>query len=274
MLKDINIKVFTAFLLFFLIGCGGGSNNLPKLNTYYKPTPLTTWDWQLNVNSIKTHQNVLLYDIDLFDTPKEEIDKLHKMGKKVICYFSAGSYENWREDKDKFPKEALGNELDGWEGERWLDVRNKKVWEIMQNRIALAKEKGCDGVEPDNVDGYANDTGFNLSAQDQLNFNKFLASQAHKNNLSIALKNDLDQIQELINDFDFALNEQCHEFNECDKLMPFIKANKAVLNAEYDQKYKSDESAFTKLCEDAKKRKFSTVVFSRDLDGSFRKSCQ
>lgn len=272
MLKGININFFLT--LFALYGCGSGDNNLAMNKAYYMPTPLSAWDWQLNVDSIKISQDILVYDIDLFDTPKEEITKLHTVGKKVICYFSAGSYENWREDKDKFPKEALGKELDGWEGERWLDIRNKKVWEIMKSRIALAKEKGCDGVEPDNVDAYVNDTGFNLSAQDQLSFNKFLASQAHKNNLSIALKNDLDQIPKLVNDFDFAINEQCHKFGECDKLMPFINAHKAVFNAEYDEKYKNNNSAFTKLCSDAKKRKFSTVVFSQELDGSFRKSCQ
>jgi len=69
------------------------------------------------------------------------------------------------------------------------------------------KEKGCDGVEPDNVDGYTNDTGFNLTSNDQIQYNKFLANEAHQRGLSIGLKNNLDQIEVLEPFFDFAVNE-------------------------------------------------------------------
>ena len=40
---------------------------------------------------------------------------------------------------------------------------------------------GCDGVEPDNVDGYVNDTGFDLTAGDQLDFNRFARGEAPPN---------------------------------------------------------------------------------------------
>lgn len=42
----------------------------------------------------------------------------------------------------------------------------------MQARLDLAVQKGCDGVEPDNVDGYQNNSGFPLTAQDQLAYNR------------------------------------------------------------------------------------------------------
>ena len=74
----------------------------------------------------------------------------------MICYFSAGSYEAWRDDASQFPASALGDTLDGWEDERWLDIRDQGVLAIMETRIALASEKGCDAVEPDNVDNYTN----------------------------------------------------------------------------------------------------------------------
>jgi len=93
----------------------------------------------------------------------------------------------------------------------------------MADRMNLAKTKGCDGLEPDNVDGYENDSGFQLTGNNQIAYNTWLAQQAHARNLSIGLKNDIDQVKELVDHFDWALNEQCWEYNECDTLKPFIK---------------------------------------------------
>lgn len=38
----------------------------------------------------------------------------------------------------------------------------------MTNRTILAKTKNCDGLEPDNVDGFQNPTGFPLTYTDQI----------------------------------------------------------------------------------------------------------
>jgi hypothetical protein len=43
-----------------------------------------------------------MYDVDLFDVPNATIDKLHNDGRVVVCYFSAGSFENWRGDWANF----------------------------------------------------------------------------------------------------------------------------------------------------------------------------
>ncbi len=241
--------------------------------SWYKPIPGTSWQWQLQ-GTINTAYNVDIYDIDLFDSSKELIKELKKSGKKVICYFSAGSYENWRDDKSKFSKSLLGNPLDGWAGERWLDISNEALAPIMLARLDLAVKKGCDGVEPDNVDGYTNNSGFNLSATDQLAYNKFIANEARKRGLSVGLKNDLNQIVELEPYFDFSVNEQCHQYNECDKLLPFMNKNKAVLNAEYNQKYRDNvNNARQTMCTEANNNKFSTLILPLNLDDSFRYDC-
>jgi len=136
------------------------------------------------------------------------------------------------------------------------------------------KEKGCDGVEPDNVDGYTNDTGFNLTSNDQIQYNKFLANEAHQRGLSIGLKNNLDQIEVLEPFFDFAVNEQCHEYTECNLLLPFIENNKPVFNAEYDDIYVDNtNNARNLLCDDANAMEFKTLILPMDLDDSFRFSC-
>ncbi|MFS1701577.1 endo alpha-1,4 polygalactosaminidase [Alteromonas sp. AMM-1] len=272
------VVVFTS-----LNGCGGNGQEDPQSSAplplptpvqgeWYSPALGTTWQWQLS-GDLNTQYDVDVYDVDLFDVSESHIANLHSQGKQVICYFSAGSYEQWREDAAQFPAHVLGDTLDGWEDERWLDIRDERVLAIMDSRIELAKSKECDAVEPDNVDGYTNHTGFNLTHEDQLAFNVALSDSAHAAGLGIGLKNDLDQIIELVPYFDFAVNEQCFEYSECEALQPFINANKAVFNAEYHSRWVNDETARADLCEQANAMGFSTLVLPLVLDDSFRFSC-
>ncbi|PMS14988.1 endo alpha-1,4 polygalactosaminidase [Trinickia dabaoshanensis] len=265
-----------------LQACGGGSSNSPAAravsasqqpNTATRWTPVAsdTWQWQLQ-GKIKTSYDVKIYDIDLFNTDTATIQSLHNAGRKVVCYFSAGSSENWRPDYNQFKSTDIGNPLDPeWVGENWLDIRSDNVRSIMKQRLDLAVSKGCDGVEPDNVDGYANDPGFPLTAQDQIDYNTFLANEAHSRNLAVALKNDTDQLAQLEPLFDFALNEECNERNECDYGV-FTSDNKLVLNAEYAAKYHtaSEQSA---LCAAAHAANMRTLVLAKKLDDSYRFSC-
>jgi len=207
-----------------------------------------------------------MINIDLFDTPADRIEKLHDSEYVVVCYFSAGSREDWRADADDFSQEVLGKKMQGWEGERWLDIRrNDDLAPVMIARLDLAVSKGCDGVEPDNVDGYQNRTGFALTAEDQLSYNIWLAEQTHRRGLSIGLKNDLDQVQELEPYFDWALNEQCFEYDECDKLLPFVEAGKAVFGVEYNLEV--DE-----FCDQANAMRFSWLRKELDL-GAWGEAC-
>ncbi len=199
----------------------------------WRPAPGLSWQIQYT-ETIDTSLNVDVYNLDLFDTSAEVISAIRSKGKHVICYFSAGAYENWRPDRVAFPGSVLGRYLDGWAGERWLDIRRLDILiPIMRARLEQAANKGCNGVDPDNVDGYSNNTGFALSYDDQLAYNKALAEAAHDLGLAIGLKNNLDQIRDLVNHFDFAVNEQCFQYEECDTLKPFVDAGKAVFGIEY-----------------------------------------
>ncbi|KAG7396696.1 hypothetical protein PHYBOEH_001925 [Phytophthora boehmeriae] len=213
------------FLLAFasLLGC---------IDAWWKPAPGTSYQIQLS-GTLDVNYDVEAYDIDLFDTPNATIAKLHQRGIKVICYFSAGTYEDWRTDKDRYTSDMIGSPLEEWEGESWVDIRSSALREIISDRMKVAKVKGCDGVDPDNVDGAFNDNGFDLTADDQLDFNKFLASTAHDLDLTVGLKNDLDQIEDLVPHFDFSVNEQCVQYDECDKLVPFVNQDKPVFGIEY-----------------------------------------
>lgn len=151
-----------------LRGKGGGDEEegptrppLPPLNgTVWQPKVGSSWQivlkYPLDISSGvgSLSPNVDIYDIDLFTNDKSTIGALRKAGKRVICYFSAGSYEDWRPDKDEFQRSDYGHRLDEWPGEWWLDLTSENVMRIMKKRIDLAHSKGCDAIDPDNVDGY------------------------------------------------------------------------------------------------------------------------
>ena len=208
-----------------------------------------------------------MYDVDLFDTPQATIDQLHADGRIVICYFSAGSYEDWRPDAAQFPRSVLGHSLDDWPGERWLDIRGLDLLgPLIANRLDLAASKRCDGVEPDNVDGFENQTGFHLTRPISPRNNRWPAAEAHQRGLSIGLKNDLNQVPELVEDYDWALNEQCFAFDECDLLRSFIQAGKAVFGVEYD----GNPEAF---CPQANALGFSWLVKTPQLGDEPPRAC-
>jgi hypothetical protein len=265
-----------------VMGCGGDASgpqgtldpNVPPVTegTWYRPGVATTWQWQL-LGTVNTAYDVDVYDIDLFDVPESVIGALQAAGRRVICYFSAGSFEDFRPDAGRFPQDVLGNTLEGFGDERWLDIRSTTVLEIMYDRLELAVQKGCDGVEPDNVDGYVNNSGFDLTATDQLAFNRRIANAAHERGLTVALKNDLDQVLDLLDYFDLSVNEQCHEFDECSLLEPFVTAGKPVFNAEYDNRFVSDANQRDQMCSSARARNLRTLVLPLDLDDAFRFSC-
>jgi hypothetical protein len=210
------------------------SNPAGAAKRIWRPAPHTTWQWQLT-GRIDLSVRARMFDIDLFDTPARTVARLHARGGRAVCYLSAGSFERGRPDAAAFPAAVLGRALEGYPDERWLDVRRLDViGPIMERRLDLCRSKGFDGVEADNVDGYANPSGFPLTSADQLAYNRLLARAAHARGLSIGLKNDLDQVRALEPSFDWALNEQCFQYDECDRLAPFVRARKAVFTVEYE----------------------------------------
>jgi endo-alpha-1,4-polygalactosaminidase (GH114 family) len=235
----------------------------------WHPPPGVTWQWQLSGPPVDLSVKAEVFDIDLFDNDVAMVAALHAKGRKVICYFSVGSREDWRPDAEQFPTMVIGKQLPGWPGERWLDVRRLDLLgPILRARLDLCRDKGFDGVEPDNIDGFTNDTGFPLTAADQLAFNRWLAMEAHARGLSIGLKNDPDQASQLLTDFDWALTEDCFAQGWCDELRPFIDAGKAVFAAEYTDTGITADG----FCPQATSMHFSAILKERDL-GAWREAC-
>lgn len=229
-------------------------------------SPKMTWQIQYN-GEIDPDINVEMFNLDLFDIPPETINKMHQNDIFVVCYFSAGSYEDWRSDAVHFPEEVLGKDLEDWPGEVWLDIRRlDALGPILNRRLDLAVTKGCDGVDPDNLDGYQNDTGFNLTPDDQLVYNKFLSQSAHDRGLKIGLKNDLDQAADLVSYFDWIIVEECFTYNECNLLNPFLGERKPVFLIEY-------ELAPVEFCLEAKQMGVNALKKNLELD-AFRFECK
>lgn len=221
-----------------------------------------TWQWQLT-RKVDTSYDVNVYDVDLFKLTDEVRDAVLGDGRILICYFSAGSYEPWNPDAGAFSDEVIGNKLDGWPDERWLNVTDPGVRQVMADRLDLAVARGCHGVEPDNVTAYTNRSGFGINAAEQLDYNRFLADAAHERGLAVALKNDVEQIPELLDWFDFTVNEECETYHECKTLTPFVDADKAVLHAEYVDDWADAADRGSEVC--GVQPGLSTIVKTWDL---------
>ena len=205
-----------------------------------------------------------VFDIDLYVDARVSgnnrtinaaaVEAIHDRGGHAICYVSAGTAERFRPDYDRYVRfdrrhgqSLLGKPFSNvFPNERWLNIKNGRgqrdfILRRVESRTAKCARAGFDGVEYDNVDAYAQGrkvTGWRIRPRTQLVFNRALARIAHRNGLSVALKNDLGQLERLEPHFDYAINEQCFQYRECATNPPpgyraFTRAGKAVFQVEY-----------------------------------------
>lgn len=211
---------------------------------WWKPSPNAPihWHWQLSDTFVVPRDvlpHVTVYDIDGELATAETVARLHAIGPnvKVICYFDAGVYESYRSDAWRFPPEVIGKPDSGWEDSYWLDIRQTSILlPIMRDRMQhWCKDKGFDAIEPDETEVWSNDSGFPITKAENNAYNQQIAALAHGLNLSVGLKGNTTEAPELWPYFDWTLNEQCWEFDECALLKDsFIDHGKAVLNIEYN----------------------------------------
>ena len=179
-----------------------------------------------------------VFDIDLYEsdgitTAAATVAAIHAIGARAICYVDAGTYENFRPDAAAFPAVVLGAS-NGWPGEKWLDIRRLDVIvPIMGARVQKCATAGFDAVEFDNMDAAFNRSGFKVSKAQQIEFNRAMADVSHFYGLAVGLKNDVAQLTQLQPWYEFAINEQCAQYNECGGYDAWTQAGKAVAQVEY-----------------------------------------
>jgi hypothetical protein len=240
----------------------------------WTPPVTATFFWQLASQPTDNSKNVGAYDIDGFDNDAGEVSALHAAGKKVVCYMDAGTYEPGRPDSAQFPAALLGSDVAGWPGEKWLEIRPSgphyaELQALLSARFQLCAQKGFDAVEPDNLDSYQNSGGFGATAADQLGYDKWIASTVHRLGLAVFQKNDLDQIPDLVGDFDGILDEECNKYSECGVLAPYPAAGKPAWNAEYTD----DGETTGSFCNADVSAGIVGALFSLALDGSVFQPC-
>jgi endo-alpha-1,4-polygalactosaminidase (GH114 family) len=207
------------------------------------------------------------------------VDAIHERGAHAVCYVSAGTAERFRPDYRKYVRfdRRIGHRLlgkpfsDRFSNEYWVNINNGRgqrdfVLHRVAERTRKCADAGFDAVEYDVVDAYAQGkrvTGWRISAHTQLRFDRTLARIAHRNGLSVGLKNDLGQVPKLEPMFDFALNEQCFQYRECTNnpspgYRAFTRAGKAVFQVEY-------RIPTSRFCSKANRLGFSSIKKARDF---------
>ncbi|EXF83179.1 histone deacetylase [Colletotrichum fioriniae PJ7] len=208
--------------------------------------------------------NADVWDIDLqhaVDYPNI-IPTLKSAGKIVMCYFNGGALQDWDEDLDSFPSDVIGSPLNPpYTDERYLNIKDARVVTLMKARLERAASIGCDAVDPDNIDAWAEDgddpTGFNLQPADYATYISALAAHAHTldttagsgRKLLLGQKNAPTIAPQLASVADFAVLETCLGTRTSDEVEPFcadfqpyIAAGKPVFQIEYPTSVRDDDS--------------------------------
>jgi hypothetical protein len=274
-------------LLVALTGCEPVERpRIPRLATVAPPV---SWQWQLTGDLDHTVE-AGIFLLDVFRTPAEDVRRLVERGRRPLCHVTVGSFSSDDPDADRFPAALIGaparsaagagaaggpprespavRSPDRTErsGGRWLDIRQWSALEpVLADRFRLCRGKGFVGVAPVDVDGFTHQTGFPLTFDDQLRFNRRVADLARRIGLTPGLVNDVRQVQALEPYFDFAVNEECVRLRECAKLLPFVEAGKLVLHVEY-------EGSVADFCVTTLGYGFSSMRKHRDL-GIWRAPC-
>ncbi len=230
---------------------GSGSHGASS----WKPlSPGSHWQWQL---SGKVNEKVLdrvagpkMYDIDMEEATPELISRLKANDIYVVCYVESGDWNRQRPDAGDYAPEILGRTIDGFPDEKFVNINaidgppgptGKTLRDIMLARLDRAQAKGCDGIEPDLDDLHNYRTGFVITQAEQVAYNTVLIEAAHSRGMSMGLKNGASSMtgprsfeqQMLDAGADWALNEECNQYNECVGYTQFIAAGKAVFQVEY-----------------------------------------
>lgn len=152
----------SAFLTLSLASLALGQVNVPS-----GFTPGVKWQIEIQTplatSGTLQPSDALVWDIDLYQAASNPriIPYIRSQipGAIVICYFNAGLVQqtDCDYDSDWANSGLLGRGHPDFPEESFIDVRNPRAVELIQRRITLANQIGCDGVDPDNIDTYIYD---------------------------------------------------------------------------------------------------------------------
>mgnify|MGYP000249402383 FL=1 len=219
-----------------------------------------------------------IYIIDALYSTKDFITRMKQSDISPYCLFSVGVYEVYEVDQDKFAPSDLGEVADEMNTQKWVNIASGSIRKIMGDRIALARDKDCDGVVFAHIDSYKHKTGFDIDKASNLAYLAELTQLAKHAKMQVGVRVNMQdgfeavaEVEELV---DFALSEECIEYHNCHTLAPFIDHNKSVFNVEYNTKYLESKVYFDSMCINAHEHNVSTSLLPKLLDGTFWFDCE
>ena len=107
----------------------------------------------------------------------------------------------------------------GWPDEVLYDAstpeQRSQVAELVSRDLDLCAEKGFQGVDLDNLDSWTRSRGL-LDVDDAEALANLLVSAAHDRDLAVGQKNAAEHTGRFRGAFDFAVVEECAQYDECD----------------------------------------------------------
>lgn len=258
----------------------------PTTGIKLPPTGPIAWDWQIGASgdsAISVPAGAKLIDLDGFGTSAAKVAELKSKGYYTVCYINAGSWEPWRPDAAQYPNYLKIQQDPDWPEEYFLDVSDvfksgSALAPILQARFKMCKDKGFDALEPDNLQNDENVSGGKVTTQQQIDFNGWVADQAHAAGLAVFQKNGPDKVllkdrtgKMMVEKFDGILNEECQAYSECGPLAEYTKRGKLALNVEYKSSLTLNCANFASLGVSSMKRDLDLVTPT--MSGYLRQSC-
>ena len=212
------------------------------------PSGAVSWDIQLGAstdNDVTVPAGIRLLDLDGFNISANKVRQLNSQGIYTVCYLDVGSFEPYRPDSSQYPTYLKLQQDPNWPAEYFLDVTDvfkpgSVLATILTNRFRMCKEKGFSAIDPDNLQNDENVTGGRITLQQQIDFNGWVADQAHAQGLAVTQKNGPDKSllrdrtgKMMVEKFDGILNEECQQYGECSALSEYARRGKLALNIEY-----------------------------------------
>lgn len=268
-------------------------DTLPPENTLIDDKPLTwwepsadtplKWDWQIGHLNPQPNPNIDVYNIDM-DTDPTALQTLANTGAKLICYFSVGTVENWRDDADQFPPSVIGERYESLPGEKWLNYKQIDLFaEIILARFDRCAKLGFHAIEADNVDAFNYETrnalgevirigtNFNITEADTIAYVRWLADAAHSRGLALGLKNAEAIASEVVDVIDFMVTEECILYDWCDAVKVVIENNKPVFAAEYIDFPETESLSY--ICQAAQQYGLFASHFHTTLNNAYFANC-
>lgn len=239
-----------------------GKPTLEPAEEPYVPAESARWLARLD-GPVDIEDDADFFYLDAEQQAPEDLAELRRQGRHYLCYLSAGSFEDFRDDADQFPQSAIGNPLAAFPGERWLDVRDATVRQLMAARIERLAKLGCAGVPPSALTVHTADTGFVLTLGDALEYSRWVAERLHASGMSAGLIGPASLTSELWAVFDFGLAIGCVEGTQCAEYEVLRQGGRPVFFVELG----APEDA-ARLCNTAQQLGFYPLVTDAGFGGN------